>query len=459
MFDLNETIAALASAPGAAVAGIIRLSGGDVKAVLSGLLTFDDLSRWNSTRRASTHAGHISLKDFETPLPVTVYLWNSHRSYTGQPMAELHTFGSPPILESLLTKLHQQGVRPARPGEFTLRSFLAGRIDLVQAEAVLGVIDAEDHVELNTALQQLAGGISTQLATVQNNLIDLLADLEAGLDFVDEEIEFVSRENLLTRLQFAQKELTELNEQSQSRMRMTGQKKVVLAGLPNAGKSTLFNKLAQREAALVSEISGTTRDYLSTEVCWQGIDIELIDTAGWDEEVSGIDQMAQTQRAEQFDRADLLLWCSVSDGNQHLEEEILLNAKKNNSNSPIIIVHTKQDLVPEKERKTSKQQTVQISAQTGFGIPKLISEIVTQLCLYPEGNKYFAGSTAARCRESLSSAVTSLQNAIKTAQTNLVDEMIAIELRDVLEQLGHILGTVYTDDILDRIFSKFCIGK
>ncbi len=460
MFNLNQTIAALASAPGSAAGGIVRISGGEIKTVLSDLFLFDDLEKWNRCKRASTHVATIQLEHFDIPLPATVYLWNNKRSYTGQPMAEIHTIGAPPILESLLAQLYQHKIQPARAGEFTLRAFLSGRIDLVQAEAVLGVIDAEDYVELNTALQQLAGGISTQLAVVQNDLIDLLSDLEAGLDFVDEEIEFVSREDLLHRLQSAHDQLQLLYQQTETRMRFTGQKKVVLVGLPNAGKSTLFNKLAGHDAALVSEISGTTRDYLSAEVYWQGIDIELIDTAGWDVEVSGIDKIAQTQRADQFDRADLLLWCRASDHDLLDQEDIdLFGAITQQTSCPFILITTKKELALKEMQLDDTPHRISLSSHTGEGIETLISEVVKQLGSANQGSKHFAGSTAARCRDSLSSAVTSLIQAHATATSEWGDEMVAIELRAVLEELGQILGTVYTDDILDRIFSKFCIGK
>ncbi|MCA9067602.1 MAG: hypothetical protein KDA84_01680, partial [Planctomycetaceae bacterium] len=187
--ELDDTIAALASAPGAAARGILRISGPEVRSVLARVI--NPVLAENGSRLPKRFAGEMRLGGDGSALPVHVMFWPTNRSYTGQPLGEIHTIGSPPLLEQALSVLFQTGVRPARPGEFTLRAFLAGRLDLMQAEAVLGVIDAHDHQELETALQQLGGGISGRIAEVRSDLLDLLSDLEAGLDFVEEDIEFV----------------------------------------------------------------------------------------------------------------------------------------------------------------------------------------------------------------------------------------------------------------------------
>ena len=277
--DVNDTIAALASPAGAAARGIVRVSGDAARDALSGLFQSAD-ETWRTTRSSTRFEGVLQLSGLSSSLPAALYLWPGKRSYTGQPMAELHLTGSPPLLERTLFDLYQHGVRPARPGEFTLRAFLAGRIDLVQAEAVLGIIDAPDHAELESALQQLAGGLSGPLVEIRNDLIELLADLEAGLDFVDEDIEFVSNESVIARLKRASELLTRIVAQSVDRHRDQSRWRVVLAGLPNAGKSTLFNTLTRGQSAIVSKTRGTTRDYLSQQANWHGLSIELIDTAG-----------------------------------------------------------------------------------------------------------------------------------------------------------------------------------
>ena len=185
----DDTIAALASPPGAAARGLIRLSGHGCREVLETCFSAAQPEQWRTARQATRFTGTLQLAGISRQIPAAVCLWPGRRSYTGEPAAELHLPGSPPLLEAVLSQLHTAGARPARPGEYTLRAFLAGRIDLVQAEAVLGVIDAADESELQQALRQLAGGLSAPVTELRSRLLNLLADLEAGLDFVEEDIE------------------------------------------------------------------------------------------------------------------------------------------------------------------------------------------------------------------------------------------------------------------------------
>jgi tRNA modification GTPase len=379
-------------------------------------------------------------------------------------------------LERVLEDLYRSGVRPARPGEFTLRAFLAGKIDLVQAEAVLGVIDAHNDAELRTALDQLAGGISRQLAELRFDLIDLLSDLEAGLDFVEEDIEFVTRQELSTRVAEARRFVESLLEQSETRMTSATKPKVVLAGLPNAGKSTLFNHLARKPLALVSEAEGTTRDYLRADVTCRGVGFELIDTAGWEDETAGIAGAAQEQRTDQLHRAALVLWCSASD--QDVQQQLSDDAAYQRSCAEltsILRVWTKCDL-PSGGRQprgcglhdgshnqgahAPRSEDVLISAQAEIGLDELRQRIAERLAGSGSRTSAWLGMTAARCRDSLTQAAAALQRAEVAANTaSHSEELLAVDLRDALDHLGIIVGAVYTDDLLDRIFSKFCIGK
>ena len=456
VFPLDDTIAALASPAGPAYRGILRVSGPAVHQMLERIFQSDDQHRWNHCRTPERHPGFLHLPEGRTPLPAAVYLWPTRRSYTGQPAAEIHMAGSPPLLEAVLSHLYEHGARPARAGEFTLRAFLAGRVDLVQAEAVLGVIDAPDHCELELALRQLAGGISGLIAATRADLLNLLADLEAGLDFVEEDIEFVARGDLIDRLASAAAMLQRLINQCGERMQSTGRRRLVLAGLPNAGKSSLFNRLAGREASLVSAVQGTTRDYLSAELDWHGTAVELIDTAGWELDAQGIMHGAQERRREQWDRADLILLCSAADFDKTATaatRKILLSLR--DQNRPALLVQTKSDLSPHPDSGAD----VRVSALCDASLPPLIAAALARLGARDAGRRELLGTTAARCRESLAAAAASLGRAGETAATGAGDELIALELRESLEHLGRVLGSVYTDDILDRIFSRFCIGK
>lgn len=454
--NLADTIAALASAAGSAARGIIRLSGSDVQTALNEIFTPDDNTRWNASTRAQRHVGVLRLRDFRTPLQTAVYLWPNARSYTGQPSAELHLPGSPPLLEAALGELYAHGARPAHPGEFTMRAFLAGRIDLVQAEGVLGVIDADDQPRLKTALSQLAGGVSSRIGAVQSDLLNLLADLEAGLDFVEDDIEFVSRNELLTRIESARDGMAQILAQASARMLSTGRRRVVIAGLPNAGKSTLFNVLLGRDAALVSDGRGTTRDYLSAECDWKGTAINLIDTAGWEKANDELTAEAQQRRTIQLEQADLVLWCTPANL-EIVEQEDNRRSRQDVSGTrcPLLEVQTKIDLTDTQDSESE----IAVSAAQGTGLAKLIASAVAELSSDRAEGQELIGTTAARCRESLEHTIGALDRAHAAAASGEGEEIIAIDLHESLEHLGRILGTVYTDDILDRIFSRFCIGK
>ncbi len=456
---MNDTIAALASASGSARRGIIRMSGQNVLACLGAL--FSGVEESIHPKQARRYEMSLEI-DTAIFLPVAVHVWPTSRSFTGEPLVELHVLGSPPLLNEVLGRILTLGARPAERGEFTLRAFLAGRIDLVQAEAVLGVIDAGNETELQTALEQLAGGVSGQIGAVREELLLHLADLEAGLDFVEEDIEFVQRPELIRRLTETAQLLTILLSQSADRMQSTGRAKVVLAGLPNAGKSTLFNTLAGAQAAIVSHEAGTTRDYLSAVIEDSQRTYELIDTAGWEETRDGIEAAAAMLRHDQFQRADLIVWCaaSLSNSDEQAENDRLLQECRD-LNSNLLVVITKVDLEDDPRAKNPSvvtQSLQRVSAETGAGIDDLHVAIQTRL-LDTHASSEIIGATAARCRESLQHALLATQQAKELAEIRAGDELISLELRDVLEHLGRIVGKVYTDDILDRIFSRFCIGK
>ena len=465
-FSVDKPIAALASPPGPAARGIIRISGGEVARILSGLFDPDFPDKWISAKSAGLHSGTIRLSGDTRAVSVNVQAlyWPNRRSYTGQPLIELHLPGSPCLMEAVLNEVYRRGARPARPGEFTLRAFLAGKLDLIQAEAVLGVIDATDQTELQSALAQLAGGVSQQLGQLRGELLELLADLEAGLDFVEEDIQFVSRDDVVARLRNARAFVDALLQQTTERMQSRVRKQVVLAGLPNAGKSTLFNKLAGGNVALVSPELGTTRDFLVRSVDWDGLAFDLVDTAGWEEKTTGISAAAQHQRNEQLRRADLLVWCTAAELDPFEREldEALFNQAKSDAPATLRLL-TKVDLDPDYERfgrDTQDREFLPFSAATNLGAAALEDRLKRMLASNPRGHGQWLGMTSARCRNTLESLSVSLQHASDAASQDAVgDELIAVDLRQALDDLGVILGVIYTDDILDRVFSKFCIGK
>ena len=445
-FDTQDTIAAIASPPGPALRGIVRLSGSDAPSIaLSGFR--DDTDR-SSSKRPERRTGRYRVDGLHGELPADLLVWPGSKTYTGQPLAEIHTIGSPPLLALVLAHCLKQGARMAEPGEFTLRAFLNGRIDLTRAEAVLGVIDAQNASQLDAALRQLAGGLFEPITALRDQLLDTLAHLEANLDFNDEpDVDPLGRLELAETLARGGCELSALADRLERRERTEGHPRVVLVGPPNAGKSRLFNALLGTHKAFVSPIAGTTRDYLTGTVACDGISIELIDTAGEESAAHSIERQAQAHRGQQADRADLLLVCSPCDKDLQLVENHQPNA---------IHVRTKSDLVSPQEIRQSS--FLSVSAETGEGLQDL-KKAISAAIRGRASEHDIPTSTAARCRDSLVRASESLGRASQAIAMELGDELVSADLRQAIEDLGKVVGDIVTDDILDRIFRRFCIGK
>jgi tRNA modification GTPase len=446
--DPEATIAAIASPSGPALRGIVRLSGPLAWPIA--LEAFQAARDGPLTRRSAVRHGLISLPGLHSPLPATVALWRGPHSYTAEDVSEIHTLGSPPLLSLVLAGCLARGARHAQPGEFTLRAFLHGRIDLTRAEAVLGVIDAGNSVQLEAALQQLAGGLSQPILALRDRLLDHLAHLEANLDFADEaDVDPLGRADLAADLVAAAAEIEALTDRLGRRDRSGSYPRVVLIGPPNAGKSRLFNALAGHDQAIVSSRPGTTRDYLTALSDCAGLVVELVDTAGFETPDNPISSQAQAFRVEQAERADLVLRCVSADTRS--EATAWLDPSR-----AILEVWTKSDLgVPAESQSPGAIST---SAATGQGIDALRAAISGAL----EGQARegdLPASTAARCLGSLLRAGESLRRAAVTVVEEEGEELVAFELRLALEELGRVVGAVVTDDILDRIFQKFCIGK
>ena len=352
----------------------------------------------------------------------------------------------------------------AEPGEFTLRAFLAGRLDLTQAEAVLGVIDARGQRDLDTALSQLAGGLSRPLLELREQLVQILAELEAGLDFAEEDIQFIGQNELSRLLGAARQTVAAALGQMSDRAESSEVPRVALLGAPNVGKSSLFNSLVESSQAvpstirsIVSRNAGTTRDYVTAVVDFGGLVCELIDTAGDDLAVASdsIDHLAQAMTDEQRKRADLRLLC-IEAANSELVENDLAAFKTQDAEDQLVVL-TKSDTVARPIITTGS--AVACSSQTGEGLDAVRQQIVRLL----QQNRGYDGSTvattAARCAESLRRADEALERSLDLCSRLGVEELIADEVREALYHLGCVVGTVYTEDILDRVFSQFCIGK
>ena len=440
--DLLDTIVALSSAAGPGARAVVRLSG--PAAVQYAARVFTPATRVSPDERR-LHAGAIRLPGVAAALPADLYVWPAPRSFTGQPMAELHTLSAPPLVERLVAELLAAGARAARPGEFTLRAFVAGKLDLTRAEAVLDVIEAGDRDELRQALATLAGGVARPLEQLRSDLLDLLADLEAGLDFAEEDIPFVTREDQLGRLDRALATLAALGQQLDGRALGGRPFRVVLAGRANAGKSSLFNALTGADA-LVSPEPGTTRDYLVGRLDLGGVPAELIDTAGRHDAADDLEAQAQALGREQTREADLVLLC-VEAGREPDEEE---RERLTRGDPEALRVTTKCDLAPPGE------DSVRTSAATGEGLERLRAILSGRARARA---RPAVAPGVSRCRHHVGACADRLRHARQTVFPGEAPELVALELRAALDELGATVGAVYTEDLLDRVFSRFCIGK
>lgn len=465
-YDLDDTIAAIGTAPAGAARGMVRITGPQTLACLSTCFSCCDNNLSLTKLKApvvvpgticceSPNSQTISGRTLK--IPCDLFLWPTDRSYTRQPTAELHTIGSPPLLEAVINEVCAHGARAAEPGEFTLRAFLAGRMDLTQAEAVLGVIDARDQPSLDTALAQLAGGLSQPLTELRESLLQILAELEAGLDFVDEDIEFISHQALHDRLAEAKQTVAATIQQMANRTDTTDLPRVAIIGAPNVGKSSLFNALLASEQqevrAIVSPQSGTTRDYVTAVIHIEGIPCEIVDTAGQEATLAGesIEQAAQKMTGEQSQQANLRLVCIDGKTEDSIEE-----IKRMFPADSYLVVRTKADLATD---STSDDQAIACSSVTGAGLDTLRSRIREQLMNALQNDGGTVAITSARCADSLRHADEALSRSLQLVEHLGGDELIAAEVRGALTELGRVVGAVYTDDVLDRIFSQFCIGK
>ncbi len=458
--DVDQSIAAIASPPGRGLRGVIRISGPDIADQLSTCFQADCGTPLTRVTRRCVIRGEFLTGPPLVRVPVDLLYWPTAASYTRQRSAEIHTTGSVPLLSELMRTLHQHGIRQARPGEFTLRAFLAGRLDLFRAEAVLGVIDATSQQEVEVALKQLCGGLSGPIDQLRDQLLGLLAQIEAGLDFADEDIEFISQAEIVRQLANAHALLDDTVHQMGQRQWQQHRYRVVLVGRPNVGKSCLLNALVGQPAALVSHQAGTTRDYVIGTLEESGITLELMDTAGLTESAKGryrgdavderIQDAAQIASNELSRTAHLRLFCV--DASRRLdpwERDALAVDDKT------LIVQTKCDLPVYQ----SIDGAIQVSSVSGLGLAELRRAIFGRLAGSAESTSQMVQSTATRCRESLLRAQLELVEAEALARSAAGDEIVAASLRGILDELAVVSGRIYTDDVLDQVFSRFCIGK
>jgi len=453
----GDTIAAISTPPGEAGIGIVRLSGPEAEAIARRLCRLRrPRNLWQSHR---LYLGHVLDSQGHILDEVLITLMRAPHTYTREDVVEIHCHSGFGVLKAILGEVLAGGARLARPGEFTLRAFLGGRLDLSQAEAVLEVIQARTQASLRVAAAHLAGGLGQRAGELRTSLLHVLAQVEAALDFPEEAAE-LSPGVLSEELAVPCQELENLfHTYNQGRLLREGVT-VVLAGRPNVGKSSLLNSLLDADRAIVTDIPGTTRDVIEETLNLGGIPLRLSDTAGLREARDLVEELGVARSQERLAQADLILF--LVDGSEplSLEDAQILEEL---AERPVLIVVNKSDLPPmlniEDLRRYSAHPLVAISALTGQGLEDLEQAVVD---LVLEGGVQTGGEivTQARHYELLVRAKEALSRGRDLLQQGETPwELLALEVKEALQALGEITGEEVGDMVLDHIFSQFCIGK
>jgi tRNA modification GTPase len=452
---VNDTIAAIATAPGRGAVGIVRLSGPQAFAIAEKLAGPLPPPR------------HAALRDLRDAQGVAldrglVLLFPRPQSYTGEDVAELQGHGGPLVLDLLVRAACANGARPARPGEFSERAFLNGRLDLAQAEAIADLINAATEQAARAAQRSLQGEFSARVRALVDELTGLRIFIEGALDFSDEDVDWLADGALRARLAALLAHLRELLGAAAQGRRLREGLVVALAGAPNVGKSTLLNRLAGTEAAIVTDIAGTTRDVLRENINLDGLPVTLVDTAGLRESEDPVEKIGVERAWQAVEHAELVLFlvddrAGVTDADRALLERVPEGVE-------VLIVRNKADLVAQpfvpssgREAAAYRGTELRISARTGTGLDLLKAEIRRAAGLTATGESPFSART--RHVDALQRALACAQDAELRLREGATAELAAEDLRLAQRALSEITGAFSSDDLLGRIFSQFCIGK
>ncbi len=445
--EASETIAAIATAPGAGGIGIVRVSGEACQRIAEGILGHCPPPRY---------AAYLDFKDTDGSLidrGIAIF-YLGPQSYTGEDVLELQAHGGPALMQILLTRCLALGARQAIPGEFTKRAYLNDKLDLAQAEAVIDVINASTEAAARSAVRSLSGEFSGRIQALLSKLIELRMYVEACLDFPEEEIDFITQGRVGEKLSVIQQELLSVFKSARQGNLLREGIQVVLIGQPNVGKSSLMNQLAGEDVAIVTSIAGTTRDVIKSSIQIQGVPLHIIDTAGLRETIDEVEKhgIARTWRA--LENADVaLLLVDAAHGIGDSEKTIL---ERLPTVLPRIWIHNKIDLSAESPKKVmlGEETHIYLSAKHGQGLSLLQEQLLSLAGWQPTGEGVFMART-----RHLDALKLVEQNLMRAVELLGQAELVAEELRLAQEALSQITGEFTPDDLLGEIFSKFCIGK
>jgi tRNA modification GTPase len=456
---LDDTIVAIATPAGRGGIGVVRLSGPDARHIAAGMLRLR-----NAIAPAHSLFGDLVDDAGERVDEVVVTYFAKPHSYTTDDVIEISAHGSPVVLRSIVERAIATGARLAEPGEFTMRAYLNGRIDLTQAEAVRDLIESQTLFQAKVAAQQLGGALSQRLQPIKNELIKLIALLEAGIDFAEDDVSVAPDEQVVHAIGKVRKPLQELAASFSFGKIVHEGITLAIVGRPNVGKSSLFNRLVERERAIVTPIPGTTRDTVSETVAIEGIPVKLIDTAGIRESSDMVESLGIERSRQAIADADVVL--VVTDAAHPDDGKIDAHLLQMTEQRPRVVAVNKVDLVPGTEHQVpsslstsngTQSAVLRTSAVTGQGIAELRAQIVETAT---GGAAHEAGYlTNTRHHGLVQDSLRALDAAEEAVQNKTPHEMLLLDLYSALRPLDAITGQTTPDDVLNLIFSTFCIGK
>jgi tRNA modification GTPase len=452
--NLDDTIVAIATPPGRGGIGVVRLAGPDARNVVMPMLRLSA----GKIELEPQHAHYGELIDPDSGEcfdEVVVTYFAKPRSYTTDDIVEISCHGSPVLLARVVELALAKGVRMADPGEFTMRSFLNGRIDLTQAEAVRDLIESQTLYQAKVAAQQLGGSVSRRIQPIKQQLVNLIAVLEAGIDFADDDVSVLPAEQALARIAEVREPLSKLQEGFAFGKVVHQGLTLAIVGRPNVGKSSLFNRLVERDRAIVTAIPGTTRDLVTETVSLGGIPVHLVDTAGIRESLDEAERFGIQKSREAMADADLVLVIVDAHADiDELDQQLISEAAERSA----ILVENKIDLGRHSATNGWKLPIVRTSATTGEGIAELREQIL-RMVSGESGREESGFLTNLRQHQLVTDALAGLASAENAIRLRIPHEMVLMDLYNALRPLDEITGATTADDILNLIFSTFCIGK
>ena len=459
-----ETIAAISTAMGNGGIGIIRMSGKESFKILEKIFRNNKGEKidLNKIKGYTIQYGTIVDSKTEEKIDeVLVSFFKNPKSYTREDMCEINSHGGMVVEKQILEQCLKNGAILAEPGEFTKRAFLNGRIDLSQAESIMDLINSKTEKESKASINQLQGDLSNRINEIRHDLLDIMADIEASIDYPEYDIEEVTNSKALEVLENTKNKLESLKDTFRSGKILKEGIKTAIIGKPNAGKSSLLNKILKEERAIVSEIEGTTRDTIEEFITIKGIPLKIIDTAGIRKTSDKIEEIGVKKALDIAKDAELVL--VILDNSKDLTEEDKEILKLAESKNSIILLNKvdlkENNLENSEELKKLNKKIIKISAKNGNGIEELYNEIENMFQIKNLETDGEIIITNIRHKNQIEYAINNIDEAMNAVKSNLPIDIISISIKQTLEDLGKITGENVSEDIINEIFSKFCLGK